>query len=95
MVGLELGPAAVFPAEEEVGATPPVLAEVAVPVPLAVEVPFPPLFNTPPLGPPSGEVDVVAFLALRVKAPRVLPVLGALIAATMPDWQWLPTVCPQ
>lgn len=50
----------------------------------------------PPATPPGGEVDgVVAFFARRVKAARVLPVVGALIDATMPDWQWFPVVWPQ
>ncbi len=43
----------------------------------------------PPSGTVSGgEVEVVAFLARAVKAASVLPVAGALMAATMPDWQW-------
>jgi hypothetical protein len=50
----------------------------------------------PPSGTVSGgEVEAVAFLARAVKAARVLPVAGALMAATMPDWQWEPVVCPQ
>jgi hypothetical protein len=40
-------------------------------------------------------VERVAFIALAVKAERVLPVLGALMEPTMPIWQWLPLVCPQ
>jgi len=39
----------------------------------------------PPTAPPGGEVLVVAFLARAVNAARVFPVVGALIAATMPD----------
>jgi hypothetical protein len=56
-----------------------------------------PTFNTPPRAcPPGGDVDgVVAFFASAVKAVRVFPVVGALIAATMPDWQWFPVVWPQ
>ncbi len=51
-------------------------------------------FNIPPMAaPPGGEVEAVAFLARSLKASKVLPVVGALIDATMPDWQWLP--CPQ
>lgn len=50
-------------------------------------------FKIPPTAPPGGEVEAVAFLARSAKASKVLPVDGALIAATMPVWQWLP--CPQ
>jgi len=50
------------------------------------------VFKVPPTGPPGGEVEVVAFLARVMNASRVLPVVGALMAPTMPDWQWLPTV---
>jgi hypothetical protein len=50
----------------------------------------------PPSGAVSGgDVDKVAFLASVVKAASVLPVAGALMAATIPDWQWEPVVCPQ
>ena len=41
-------------------------------------------FKIPPAAPPGGEVDAVAFLARRAKASNVLPVWGALMAATMP-----------
>jgi hypothetical protein len=51
--------------------------------------------RTPPMTPPGGEVDTVAFLARALNAARVLPVLGALIEATIPDWQWSLTVWPQ
>jgi len=44
----------------------------------------------------GGVVDVFADLARLVKAVRVLlPVVGALMAPTMPDWQWFPVVCAQ
>jgi len=49
----------------------------------------------PPMGPAGGVVEVVAFFASAWKAASVLPVAGALMAATMPDWQWLPVVWPQ
>lgn len=54
----------------------------------------PPLFKIPPTAPPE-KLTVVAFFASKAKAARVLPVAGALMAATIPLWQWLPTVCPQ
>ena len=43
----------------------------------------------------GGEVEVEAFAASKVKAASVLPVAGALMAATMPDWQWFFAVCAQ
>ena len=39
----------------------------------------------PPMASPSGDVLVVVFLAREMKASRVLPVVGALIAPTMPE----------
>lgn len=43
-------------------------------------------FKIPPMAaPPGGEVEAVAFLARSLKASKVLPVVGALIEATMPD----------
>lgn len=58
--------------------------------------PAPATFRMPPSGAdPGGDVLVVAFLASKAKAASVLPVVGALIAATMPDWQWLPVGWPQ
>lgn len=53
------------------------------------------LLRTPPTGLNGGEVLSVAFFARRIKASRVLPVVGALIAPTIPDWQWLPLAWPQ
>ena len=51
------------------------------------------LTKVPPIGVPGGgKVEEVALLAFKVKAARVFPVLGALMAATIPAWQWLPTV---
>jgi hypothetical protein len=51
------------------------------------------IFKTPPATPLGGADDVPATLARLVKAVRVLlPVVGALMAPTMPAWQWLPTV---
>ncbi len=38
----------------------------------------------PPTAPPEGEVERVAFWARALKASRVLPVAGALMAVTMP-----------
>jgi hypothetical protein len=43
----------------------------------------------------GGEVEFVALEAFRVKAASVLPVAGALMEATMPDWQWESLVCAQ
>lgn len=64
----------------------------AVPVELEVVLPED-LTKVPPIGVPGGgKVEVVAFLARRVKAARVFPVLGALMAATIPFWQWSPSV---
>jgi hypothetical protein len=61
---------------------------------LTSSVPF--TAKIPPSGTVSGgDVEVVAFLASLVKAASVLPVAGALMAATMPDWQWLSVVCEQ
>jgi len=61
---------------------------------LTSSVPF--TAKIPPRGTVSGgDVEVVAFLASAVKAASVLPVAGALMAATMPDWQWLSVVCAQ
>lgn len=65
------------------------------PLPDEPEEPEPVLFEelpfertkVPPTGVLPGEVEVVAFLANFVKASSVLPVLGALIAPTMPAWQ--------
>lgn len=54
-----------------------------------------PTFSNPPATPPGGDVDVVAFFAKAVNAVSVFPVAGALIAATMPAWQWFPVVWPQ
>jgi hypothetical protein len=53
------------------------------------------IFKIPPatLG---GVDDVPATLARASNAARVLlPVVGALMEPTMPDWQWLPVVCAQ
>lgn len=70
----------------------PELEEVSVEVELEDEL----TERIPPATPPGGDVDgVVAFLARRAKAARVLPVAGAFMAATMPDWQWFPVVWPQ
>lgn len=46
----------------------------------------------PPTAPPGGEVDVVAFFARAANFSKVFPLVGALMAPTMPDWQWLPVV---
>jgi hypothetical protein len=61
------------------------------PLPLELEielVPFPRL-STPPTATLTfgGEVLVVAFFARASNATSVFPVVGALIAATIPDWQ--------
>ncbi len=57
---------------------------------------LPLMAKMPPRGTVSGgEVEVVAFLARAVKAASVLPVVGALMAATMPDWQCESVVCAQ
>jgi hypothetical protein len=58
--------------------------EVVVVETLLKEVEFELRFRTPPTAPPGGEVDVVAFFARAVNAANVLPLLGALIAPTMP-----------
>ena len=52
--------------------------------------------RTPPVpGATSGEVLLEALAASATKASRVFPVVGALIAPTIPFWQWLPVVWPQ
>lgn len=59
-------------------------------------VPFPFTARIPPSGTVlGGEVESVALLAFNLNAASVLPVAGALIEATMPDWQWDLTVCAQ
>lgn len=59
-----------------------------VPEPLAAKI--------PPSGTVSGgEVEVVALAASLANAASVLPDVGALIAATMPLWQWVNLVCEQ
>lgn len=59
-------------------------------------VPFPFTAKIPPSGTVlGGEVEFVALLALRVKAASVLPVAGALMDATIPDWQCAFAVCAQ
>ena len=59
-------------------------------------VPEPLTATIPPSGTVSGgEVEVVALAASLVNAARVLPVVGALIAATIPLWQCDSLVCAQ
>jgi len=43
-----------------------------------------PTWRTPPAAPPDGKVDWEALAARRMNASRVLPVVGALIAPTIP-----------
>ena len=45
------------------------------------------MLRIPPTGPEGGEVLVVAFAARALKAAKVFPVAGALMARTIPDWQ--------
>jgi hypothetical protein len=42
-------------------------------------------FRIPPTAPPGGEVDVVAVLARLIKLSKVFPLVGALIAPTIPS----------
>lgn len=70
-------------------------AEVVTNVDIEVIVELLFVLRMPPTGPVGGEVLVLAFLARRTKASKVLPVVGALMAPTIPAWQWFPTVCPQ
>ena len=40
--------------------------------------------KVPPTAPPGGEVDVVAFFARAANFSKVFPLVGALMAPTMP-----------
>ena len=59
-------------------------------------VPEPLTAKIPPSGTVSGgEVEVVALAASLANAASVVPDVGAMIAATMPLWQWVNLVCEQ
>jgi len=60
---------------------------------LELLVPF--VNNVPACTPPAGALEVEAFLARAMNASRVLPVVGALMEPTIPDWQWVKVVCAQ
>jgi hypothetical protein len=77
---------------------PPFVVDVVTVVVMVVvtTVSFPFTAKIPPSGTVlGGEVEFVAFEAFSVNAASVLPVAGALIEATMPDWQWAFVVCAQ
>jgi hypothetical protein len=63
------------------------------------EVEFASLLKIPPIGAVGGTVLAVKLMgglvARPMKAASVFPVVGALMAPTMPLWQWLPAVWPQ
>lgn len=65
-----------------------VVSDVLDDVELLVELAFAPRTRTPPMGPPVGAVDAEAFAARDVNFARVFPVKGALMAPTIPAWQW-------